>query len=48
MIFLVAAYFVYAGIFTQREIDAITNVMDKSNFPELIHRSVDYRCYSRG
>lgn len=35
MIFLVAAYFVYAGIFTQKEIDAITNVMDKSNFLNL-------------
>lgn len=30
MIFLVAAYFVYAGIFTQKEIDAISNVMDKA------------------
>lgn len=35
MIFLVAAYFVYAGIFTQKEIDAISNVMDKSNFLNL-------------
>lgn len=35
MIFLVAAYFVYAGIFTQKEIEAITNVMDKSNFLNL-------------
>ncbi|MEP8673951.1 citrate/sodium symporter CitS [Enterobacter hormaechei] len=35
MIFLVAAYFVYAGIFTQKEIDAITNVMDKTNFLNL-------------
>lgn len=35
MIFLVAAYFVYAGIFTQKEIDAITNVMDVSNFLNL-------------
>lgn len=30
-----AAYFVYAGIFTQKEIDAISNVMDKSNFLNL-------------
>ncbi|MBL2144876.1 citrate:sodium symporter, partial [Klebsiella pneumoniae] len=29
------AYFVYAGIFTQKEIDAISNVMDKSNFLNL-------------
>ncbi|EBW2077395.1 citrate/sodium symporter CitN [Salmonella enterica subsp. enterica] len=36
MIFLVAAYFVYAGIFTQKEIDAISNVMDKSNFLNLL------------
>lgn len=35
MIFLVAAYFIYAGIFTQKEIDAISNVMDKSNFLNL-------------
>lgn len=35
MIFTVAAYFVYAGIFTQKEIDAISNVMDKSNFLNL-------------
>ena len=35
MIFPVAAYFVYAGIFTQKEIDAISNVMDKSNFLNL-------------
>lgn len=35
MIFLVAAYFVYAGIFTQKEIDTISNVMDKSNFLNL-------------
>lgn len=35
MIFLVAAYFVYAGIFTQKEIDAISNVMDKNNFLNL-------------
>lgn len=35
MIFLVAAYFVYAGIFTQKEIDTITNVMDVSNFLNL-------------
>lgn len=35
MIFLVAAYFVYAGIFTQKEIDAISNVMDESNFLNL-------------
>lgn len=35
MIFLVATYFVYAGIFTQKEIDAISNVMDKSNFLNL-------------
>ena len=43
MIFLVAAYFVYAGIFTQKEIDAITNVMDKSNFLNLfIARQCDW------
>lgn len=35
MIFLVAAYFVYAGIFTQKEIDVISDVMDKSNFLNL-------------
>ncbi|WP_254494171.1 2-hydroxycarboxylate transporter family protein, partial [Salmonella enterica] len=34
-IFLVAAYIVYAGIFTQKEIDAISNVMDKSNILNL-------------
>ena len=35
MIFLVAAYFVYAGIFTQKEIDTITKVMDETNFLNL-------------
>lgn len=35
MIFLVAAWFVYAGIFTQKEIDTISNVMDKTNFLNL-------------
>lgn len=32
MIFLVVVYFVYVGIFMQKEIDVISNVMDKSNF----------------
>ncbi|MDP1172187.1 2-hydroxycarboxylate transporter family protein, partial [Klebsiella pneumoniae] len=36
MIFLVAAYFVYAGIFTHKENDAISNVMDNSNFLNLL------------
>lgn len=35
LIFLVAAWFVYAGIFTQKEIDAINNVMEVSNFLDL-------------
>ncbi|PLR41084.1 citrate/sodium symporter CitN [Chimaeribacter californicus] len=35
MIFLVAAWFVYAGIFTEKEIKTITNVMDESNFLNL-------------
>lgn len=35
LIFLVAAWFVYAGIFTQKEITAINNVMEESNFLNL-------------
>ncbi|WP_058912192.1 citrate/sodium symporter CitS [Entomohabitans teleogrylli] len=35
MIFLVAAWFVYAGIFSEKEVQAITNVMDVSNFLNL-------------
>ncbi len=35
MIFLVAAWFVYAGIFTENEVKTIENVMDNSNFLNL-------------
>ena len=35
LIFLAAAWFVYAGIFTQKEIDAINSVMEVSNFLDL-------------